>query len=495
MKSMRVYFLFFVCLSITIVVSFGLAGCATAKKACIEEQRTAEGISTNARETKNPTPLDLYVYKPDENYSYKLVKKDVIDDMSIFYIDMTSQRWRKPEEVDRVIWRHWVTIVVPNKVKGNTALLVISGGRNSNEPPISSAPLLRRFAKEVGTVVAEVKQIPNEPLVFSDDGKSRTEDGIIAYNWDKYLRTGDHEWLTRMPMTKAVVRAMDTVQEFCASKDGGGVKVSNFVLAGASKRGWTTWTATIVDKRVIACVPMVIDLLNLVPSFKHHYEVYGDWAPAINDYVEMKIMDWLVTPEFASMLNIVDPYSYRDRLTMPKYIVNSAGDEFFLPDSWKFYLADLKGPTYIRYVPNTGHALKPEVVDGIVAFYKAVVNKKPIPYINWSFPDDTTIIVKPSEKPLEVVLWEGVNPDARDFRHNVVGDIYKPSLLAAQKDGSYVAKVSIPEKGWKAYLVEVVFRGPENTRFTFSTPVRIVPDTVQYKYAPPAELPKGFLSK
>ncbi len=487
--------LVFLCLSITIAVSFGLVGCATTKKACVEKEKPCEVALTNARETKNPTPLDLYVYRPDENYSYKLVKKDIVEDMTIFYIDMTSQKWRKPEEVDRPIWKHWLTIVVPKKAKGDTALLVISGGRNSDEPPTSSAPLLRRFAKEAGTVIAEIKQIPNQPLIFADDGRKRSEDAIIAYNWDKYLRTGDPEWLTRMPMTKAVVRAMDTVQEFCRNKEGGGVKVNNFVLAGASKRGWTTWTATAVDSRVIACVPMVIDMLNLVPSFKHHYEVYGGWAPAINDYVEMKIMDWLITPEFASLLKIVEPYSYRDRLTMPKYIINSAGDEFFLPDSWKFYLADLKGPTYIRYVPNTGHSLKPEVVDGIVAFYKAIVNNKPIPSLKWSFPDDSTIVVETSENPLEVTLWEAVNPDARDFRHNVVGNIYKSTPLKEQGKNTYVAKVSVPEKGWKAYLVEVVFSGPDNTKFTFSTPVRIVPDTVQHEYVPPAELPKGFLSK
>lgn len=491
MKKKRGLFLFTTCLSITTILLF--SNCATKPHIRLDKEVVPE--KKYARETQNPTPLDIYVYEPDDHYSYRLVKKDVVDDMSIFYINMTSQKWRSEEEVDRPIWTHWLTIVVPKKVKANTAFLVISGGKNSDEPPTSSAPLLRKFAKEVNTVVAEIKQIPNQPLVFADDGRKRSEDAIIAYNWDKYLRTGDPEWLTRLPMTKAVVKAMDTIQEFCRSKDGGNVVVENFVLAGASKRGWTTWTATIVDRRVIACVPMVIDLLNLVPSFKHHYEVYGDWAPAIGDYVEMKIMDWLTTPEFASLLKIVEPYSYRDRLTMPKYIINSTGDEFFLPDSWKFYLAELPGPTYIRYVPNTGHSLNPEVVDGVIAFYKALVQKQPIPNIKWSFPDETTIVVEVSEKPLQVTLWEAVNPEARDFRHNVVGKIYKPTPLSEQGKGIFIAKVSVPEKGWKAYLVEVVFPGTDGTKFTFSTPVRIVPDTVQYRYAPPPELPKGFLSK
>jgi PhoPQ-activated pathogenicity-related protein len=35
------------------------------------------------------------------------------------------------------------------------------------------------------------------------------------------------------------------------------------------------------------------------------------------------------------MADIIDPYNYRDRLTMPKLVVDSGGDEFFmLDDNW-----------------------------------------------------------------------------------------------------------------------------------------------------------------
>lgn len=37
--------------------------------------------------------------------------------------------------------------------------------------------------------------------------------------------------------------------------------LKNFVVGGASKRGWTTWTTAAVDDRVVAIVPVVIDLL------------------------------------------------------------------------------------------------------------------------------------------------------------------------------------------------------------------------------------------
>ena len=103
--------------------------------------------------------------------------------------------------------------------------------------------------------------MPNQPVVFMDDPakKPRTEDDFIAYTWDKFLRTGDEKWPARLPMTKSAVRAMDAVTQFAAAPEGGGQKVARFVVSGASKRGWTTWTTAAVDKRVIAIAPAVID--------------------------------------------------------------------------------------------------------------------------------------------------------------------------------------------------------------------------------------------
>ncbi|CAF4989599.1 unnamed protein product [Rotaria sp. Silwood1] len=55
---------------------------------------------------------------------------------------------------------------------------------------------------------------------------------------------------------------MDAVQQFTAQS---GIHVpETFVISGASKRGWTTWTSAAVDsKRIIGAVPIVMDLVNL----------------------------------------------------------------------------------------------------------------------------------------------------------------------------------------------------------------------------------------
>ena len=218
--------------------------------------------------------------------------------------------------------------------------------------PSRATSTMAKIAAKTGSVVTELKMVPNEPLQFVGEKRTRTEDSLIAYTWDKYLRTGDDRWPARLPMTKAVARAMDTVTDFLAKPEGGEVVVDKFVAAGGSKRGWTTWSIAAVDKRIVAIVPIVIDMLNVVPSFKHHYRAYGFYAPAVGDYVEMGIMGWQDTPEYKRLLEIIEPYEYLERYTMPKFLINASGDQFFLPDSWKFYYKNLLGQKHYPLRPQ-----------------------------------------------------------------------------------------------------------------------------------------------
>ena len=73
--------------------------------------------------------------------------------------------------------------------------------------------------------------------------------------------------------------------------------------------------------------------------------------------MEQRLLDRLNTPEFKALMRIEEPYQYRDRLTMPKLILNASGDQFFLPDSSQFYFDGLRGEKHLRYVPNADHSL------------------------------------------------------------------------------------------------------------------------------------------
>jgi PhoPQ-activated pathogenicity-related protein len=290
-------------------------------------------------------------------------------------------------------------------------------------------------------------------------------------------------------MTKSVVRAMDTITSFCASPEGGGVSVDKFVVGGASKRGWTAWTVAAVDKRVVAIIPAVIDLLNLKPSFEHHYRSYGFWAPAIAEFERTGIMRWAHSSQFETLMRIEDPYSYRDRLTMPKYIVNSAGDQYFLPDSSQFYFSGLMGEKYLRYIPNSDHSLKgssKDAAQSAFAFYQSILTKTPRPRFAWTFEDDGSIRVKTETRPDIVTLWQAHNPDARDFRLETIGRAYSSSDLKDQGDDVYVGKVPDAKQGWTAYFIELTFPSVGRYPYKFTTGVRVTPDGLPF--GPPQEV-------
>jgi PhoPQ-activated pathogenicity-related protein len=427
------------------------------------------------------TALDRYVRKPDDSYKWDIVGNIPCGGCTAVVLDMKSQTWRKLEEVDRTVWQHYVTVIRPEKVTTNIAYLFITGGSNNGRAPTNADAMLASIAKESGAVVAELRQIPNEPLKFAGETKTRTEDGIIAYTWDKFLRGADEEWPLRLPMTKAAVRAMDTVVEFSKTGKGGKLDLRKFVVSGGSKRGWTTWTTAAVDERVIAIAPAVIDMLNVEKSFVHHWRVYGFWAPAVGDYVAMKTMDWLGTKQNHALMKIEEPYQYRDRLTMPKFIVNSAGDQFFLPDSWQFYWKDLKGEKYLRYVPNSDHSLRnSDVAQSLTAWFQSIVNNRPRPRFNWRVEKDGTIRVKTVDKPAEVRLWQATNPEARDFRLEKIGPAYKATKIEAGKDGEYLGRVNRPGKGYTAYFVELAYPSGGRYPLKVTTGVKVWPDTYPF---------------
>jgi PhoPQ-activated pathogenicity-related protein len=433
------------------------------------------------------TGLDRYVKKPDPTYAYTVVNKVPGVGYTLYVVELTSQTWRTPAEVDRTVWKHWLTIVKPDKVEHNTGYLFITGGSSADQAPARANPQYVDIAMTTHTVAAELQDVPNQPLVFADSPTPRKEDAIIAYTWIKFMETGDETWPLRLPMTKAAVRAMDTITAVMATPEAGRVKVDKFVVSGGSKRGWTTWTTAAVDPRVSAIVPASIDLLNLEASFEHHWKVYGFWAPAVGDYVRAGVMDWSGTPQYKALLAEVEPYSYRDRLTMPKYLVQAAGDQFFLPDSSRFYFDDLKGEKYLRYIPNTDHSLKgSDARDSMLAFYDAFLRGAPRPKFSWSFEKNGDIKVTSKDKPSAVKLWQATNPEHRDFRLETLGAKYQGSDLTDQGGGVYIAHVAAPEKGWTAYFVELTYPSGGKHPFKFTTAVRVNPDTEQF----PAYVPK-----
>ena len=446
-------------LSATALLLFGCAG--------------GDSTVADAGAAVEPGPGDIlkqYVDTPDPAYDWNLVASEPGDGYTLHTIEMTSQTWLTEAEVDRPLWTHWLMLVEPDEIRSDAAL----------QPALAT-----------GSFSAELRMVPNQPLTFvGDDYGERVEDQLIAYGWDKFLRGEDEIWLARLPMTKSAVRAMDTMTAFAASEDGGGKEVDRFVVAGGSKRGWTTWTTAIVDERVIAIAPIVIDMLNLEPSFIHHWKAYGFWAPAVGDYEREGIMNWFDDPRYLELQQIVEPYQHLEKLDMPKYLINATGDQFFLSDSSQFYFDELIGEKHLRYVPNTEHSLGgSDAAVGFLAFYQAVLEDVERPDVDWSLSPTEggaaiTAHVKGGIEPSEVLLWQASNPETRDFRVDTIGRAWTSTPVDVSDDGQWVGAVDAPATGWSAFFLEFTFPGPGEAPFKFSTEIEVVPEDLPFGWPP-----------
>ena len=226
-----------------------------------------------------------------------------------------------------------------------------------------------------------------------------------------------------------------------------------------------------MDKRIKAIAPIVIDVLNMGPQMQHHYAAYGFYSPAIGDYEQMKVLNRMGTQGGGNIRNFVDPYEYRDRYTMPKFVINSAGDQYFLCDSAQFYFKDLPAPKYLLYNPNTDHSLSGSDADkALLAWYMAILNERPLPEFSWNIAGEGHTVVTAKTKPTQVNLWTATNPNARDFRLETIGKAWKSSPLAANDKGVYDTGVKAPEKGWTAYFVELLFDSGSRRCRTASAP-------------------------
>jgi PhoPQ-activated pathogenicity-related protein len=431
------------------------------------------------------TALEEYVAGGDEGFSYEAAGVFEREGYTVHTLRMVSQEWLTTAEVADPTWWHWVTIVVPDSVETSIGMLFIGGGTRESEQPTDANDLAREIALATGSIVANLHNVPNQPIEFlGDTFGPRVEDELIAYAWRQYLEGGadedDARWLPRLPMTNAAVRAMDAVSAYSAETKG--QVVDRFVVAGSSKRGWTTWTTAAVDERVVAIVPVVIDLLNVVPSFEHHWRAYGHWAPAIGDYEREGIMDWQASAEYRRLMEIVEPFSYRGRLILPKLLINASGDEFFLPDSWRFYWDDLPGEKRVRYVPNAGHSLRgSDVGETITAFVESLVTGATLPTMDWNVMDGEILVTTdPNTPPSDVTLWQVANEESRDFRIDVTGEKWTSMSLPVSAGGRYRVGVEEPDRGWRAFFVELTFPGPGENPLKLTSGVVVLPEDLPH---------------
>ena len=101
--------------------------------------------------------------------------------------------------------------------------------------------------------------------------------------------------------------------------------------------------------------------------FQNQFRSFNGYSFAINDYTENDIVAYVGTPEMTALQNNIDPYHYRTRLTMPKFVITGLMDEFQMTDDERHWFDEMpSGPTgegvsdgntkWLLKNPNTEHS-------------------------------------------------------------------------------------------------------------------------------------------
>jgi PhoPQ-activated pathogenicity-related protein len=425
-------------LSAPIVVMVLLRGLVAAEASCGEEKDNAE---------KMPSELRRYVDRPDPTFAWHIKEKSARSEGQLYRVELTSQTW------EGGVWRHDLNIHEPKHLEyPQHLLLYITGGDTSQ--PSGEDSIQRGFllAQLTGARVAVLHQVPNQPLL----GNHR-EDDLISETWLRYLDSGDADWPLLFPMVKSAVRAMDAIEAIAKSEWHG--SVAGFVVTGASKRGWTTWLTAAADKRVVAIAPMVIDMLNMRPQMKYQMETWGKYSESIAPYSRRGLTNTDdETARRVQLRRMMDPYSYRSVLSMPKLLIHGTNDPYWVVDATQLYWDGLVGPKYMLKVPNGGHGFDPRgslSYNTMAAFFRHVIDKTPLPELQWSEAEsegELHLNVKVSTSPASARLWTAQSA-TKDFRH-----AQWQSQPLENKQGEFIADIPKPQQGHIAFFGQLQFQ-------------------------------------
>ncbi|MEO8415551.1 MAG: PhoPQ-activated protein PqaA family protein [Ginsengibacter sp.] len=418
----------------------------------------------SAQDTITPaTALQHYIHTADPAYQWEI--KDSFDMKGAKGYDLllTSQKWRQ------YTWRHQLTIISPNKNNYDGALLFITGGSDNNEQPNWKNPddkLVEMFvsvAVKNKAIIAIIRQVPNQPLF-----DSLTEDALISYTLHHFKEDNDYTWPLLFPMVKSAVKAMDAVQEF--SEKNLQHPVKRFVISGASKRGWTTWLTGASDPRVQAIGPMVIDILNMPVNLNHQLEAYGEYSVEIEDYVKLGIVQGMSTESGNALVTMIDPYSYRDKLTMPKMLFMGTNDPYWVIDNVKNYLKEIPGYNMLHYVPNAEHDLGDgkSAFSALGAFFGISMRRGTYPLCKWNASENKKSVQLTVETSKDRLIGAKVwyaDSDDKDFRN----ELWLSRDLHISHQDTIKTSEPFPSKGYRAFYLDLKYQDANGGAYTIST--------------------------
>ncbi|WP_158546268.1 PhoPQ-activated protein PqaA family protein [Adhaeribacter pallidiroseus] len=387
-----------------------------------------------------------YVHKPDTSFHWQNNQPSLASNGVFYEVNFQSQTWQS------IPWNHKLIVYFPTQAKHPATMLLVLQHLYDQEAGLAS---LKVISDSTGTPAAMLYDIPNQPLF---EGKE--EDDLQAYTFSQYLKTGDESWPLLFPMVKSVVRAMDVVQ--LLAKQQKQLAVTDFIIAGHSKRGHTTWLTAAADKRVKGIIPIAIDILNSKAQLPHHLEAFGAYSTPSQTTTDL--LKELQQPRGQRLIQMVDAYSYREQLLIPKLIVSATNDNFFTTDALNLYWPGLKGPKAVLYLSNANHVqadADSRINATAFAFIRAVAAHRSLPPLIWQYRPDNDRIrleIRTDKRATKAQLWIS-RAKTKDFRQAVWSSqpITQISRAKGDQGSIYTVEVPRPDSGYTAIFGEVEF--------------------------------------
>lgn len=440
--------------------------------------------------------LISYAKEVDRNYNYRLHSTSKGAGYNAYFLELVSQSWH-PEKTLPPLWRHWLTLVVPDRRTKDSALLILTKGLSSPEKPMSEIPLLLvSIAISTNSIVAILEGFPLDPTgVYETPSKKVDLKEIDFFIWSlkQYFDTNDPTWIPFLPLVKSVVGGINATQEFILKDLKSEIPVKEFVLY-ADTPLFTCWLVPAVDERVIALAGInnfTYNIETLIKTFLMNEIPLPTFFEEIDNEGLLQLFE---TKEGEKLLSIIDPYYYRQFLKIPKLVVSYNGFSFSNfsslaetvisempePIHWVLtpHLSLTREPLFLSQtltMLSSKLAVPPKIYDfrdTLHVFYHRIINRKEFPHFLWNITDEGKCSAKISEEVVEARAWFCVQDSKNSLLLNP--SEWQVELMTEIAEGTYEVNLNLPKEFYKAIFIEVIFPSLSGTNFPVTSPIHII---------------------
>lgn len=295
---------------VSIVVALAIIGIGSY---FILRQKSSADIVVNGSTiaTNKTTIFDIYTTAEIISPSVPTLKSAVrVTDPNVSEYDLTIQTrtWKG------ITWDMLGTLYVPKNVtikKNNAVINLIE-----NDPTAATTWGQLTAKQGVANLVITQGALPPADTAIQALGVPYIEgqpkdDAVQAYTIDQFMTKQDFTIPYPFVSSSSVKIALNVFKKYLAPQYLG-YTPSNYILSGASKRGWAVYLAGITEPSVSAIFPRGYDNLNLKAQVPLNQYTYGDEYGGKPDVPSpyLPIQPKYNTPGGLLFIQIFDPYTY-----------------------------------------------------------------------------------------------------------------------------------------------------------------------------------------